>query len=72
MLKPISRRELMRRLKRLGFIGPFSGGKHQFMEKGNFKISIPNPHGDDIGKNLLSRIIKDLRILEEDFEKLKL
>lgn len=70
MLKPISRRELMRRLRRLGFIGPFSGGKHQFMEKGNFKISIPNPHGNDIGKNLLSRIIKDLRISEEDFEKL--
>ncbi|MDP3935159.1 MAG: type II toxin-antitoxin system HicA family toxin [Candidatus Giovannonibacteria bacterium] len=71
MLKPISRRELMRRLRRLGFIGPFSGGKHQFMEKGNFKISIPNPHGNDIGKNLLSRIIKDVSISEEDFEKLK-
>ncbi|MDP3765904.1 MAG: type II toxin-antitoxin system HicA family toxin [Nanoarchaeota archaeon] len=62
----------MRRLRRLGFIGPFSGGKHQFMEKGNFKISIPNPHGNDIGKNLLSRIIKDVSISEEDFEKLKL
>ncbi|MDP3764765.1 MAG: type II toxin-antitoxin system HicA family toxin [bacterium] len=67
MLKPISRRELMRRLRRLGFIGPFSGGKHQFMEKGNFKISIPNPHGNDIGVKLLDRIIKDLKISASEF-----
>ena len=37
------------------------------MEHGNFKISIPNPHGKDIGKNLLRRIISDLGVSEEKF-----
>ena len=67
MLKPVSRRELIRKLRQIGFSGPFSGGKHQFMEHGNFKISIPNPHGKDIGKNLLRRIISDLGVSEEKF-----
>lgn len=70
MPKPISRRELMRKLRQLRFDGPFSGGRHQFMGRGAFKISVPNPHGQDIGRNLISRIIKDLKISKEDFEKL--
>ena len=28
---PISRTELIQCFRRLGFAGPFSGGKHQFM-----------------------------------------
>jgi len=28
---PIHRRELIRGLKKLGFSGPFAGGKHEFM-----------------------------------------
>ena len=40
------------------------------MEHRNFKISVPNPHGKDIGKNLLSRIIGDLGISEEKFSEL--
>jgi len=71
MLKPISRKELMKKLKRLGFSGPYSGGKHQFMERGNFKIFIPNPHGGkDIGIILLSRIIKELKISKKEFTNL--
>ena len=31
MLSSISRRELIRKFKAIGFEGPFSGGKHQFM-----------------------------------------
>jgi len=30
----IKRKELIKHLKKLGFHGPYSGGKHQFMEKG--------------------------------------
>lgn len=32
-LSPISRQELVRRLKRAGFDGPFDGGKHQFLRQ---------------------------------------
>jgi hypothetical protein len=45
MLSSISRRELIHKFKALGYSGPFSGGKHQFMIKGRQKIRVPNPHG---------------------------
>ena len=49
MPKPLKRRELIRRLRALGFEGPFSGSKHQFMVRGSLKLRIPNPHDGDIG-----------------------
>jgi len=47
MADPISRRELIRRFRSLGFTGPISGGRHQFMQEGTLKVRIPNPHGGD-------------------------
>jgi hypothetical protein len=38
---PTSRRDLILNLKRLGFEGPFSGGKHEFMVKGSTTIPFP-------------------------------
>jgi predicted RNA binding protein YcfA (HicA-like mRNA interferase family) len=70
MLSPIARRELIRKLKKIGFNGPYSGGKHQFFKKDNSKIFIPNPHGKDIGIVLIDKIIKQLGISPEDFIKL--
>jgi len=43
-LGPIKRYELIRYFTKLGFDGPFSGGKHQFMIKEKLTIRIPNPH----------------------------
>jgi len=37
--------------------------------KNNFKLFVPNPHGKDIGKTLLKKILNDLRISEKDFWK---
>jgi predicted RNA binding protein YcfA (HicA-like mRNA interferase family) len=69
MLKPLNRRELARKLKKLNLSGPFSGGRHQYFIKGNRKIFIPNPHRKDIGVKILKRIIKDIEIDEEEFIK---
>ena len=55
-LSPVFRRELINRLKHLGFTGPYTGSDHQFMIRDDCFIKIPNPHGDDIGVNLLQRI----------------
>jgi len=55
-IKPLKRRELIHNLKKLGFEGPFSGGKHQFMIKAKLTLTIPNPHKSEIGKELLIRI----------------
>jgi len=69
-LGPIKREELVRYLRVLGFEGPYSGKKHQFMLKGVVRLRIPNPHQRDIGKELLSRILKQAGIDKEIWEKL--
>jgi predicted RNA binding protein YcfA (HicA-like mRNA interferase family) len=67
---PIKRRDLIHYLRRLGFDGPYSGGKHQFMVKGEITLRLPNPHRSDIGKELLARILRQARISREEWEKL--
>jgi len=69
-LGPIKRRELIHYLRLLGFEGPYSGGKHQFMIKGEFILRVPNPHQSDIGKELLFRILKQARIDKKTWEEL--
>ena len=54
----------------MGFEGPYSGGKHQFMVKGDITIRIPNPHQADIGRELLHRILHQAGISKDDWEKL--
>jgi len=66
----ISRRELIRKFRALGYIGPFSGGKHQFMVKGRQKIRIPNPHKrGEIGVGLLKKILRQANIKNEEWER---
>ena len=69
-IRPIKQIELIRLLRKLEFIGPYSGGKHQFMVNGDLRIRIPNPHKKDIGKNLLKLILKEAEISKETWEKL--
>ena len=69
-LGPIKRAELIRYLQILGFEGPFSGGKHQFMLKGVIRLRLPNPHRRDVGRELLSRILKQAGVDKDSWEKL--
>ena len=39
---PCKRREFVRRLRALGFDGPFSGTQHQFMTFGSHRLTIPS------------------------------
>ena len=66
--RPISRRDLIRALRSLDFAGPFSGGKHQFMVRDDIVVTIPNPHGKDIGIDLLSRVLRQAGITRRDWE----
>ena len=69
MVASISRRELIRKFRALGFEGPFSGGKHQFMIKSQKKIRIPNPHTKkDVHVSLVNEILKQAEISPEDWE----
>jgi predicted RNA binding protein YcfA (HicA-like mRNA interferase family) len=65
---PIDRRKLIQRLRKLGFTGPLSGGRHQFMIKGQLKVRIPNPHrGGDISDSLLKEILRQAEISAENW-----
>ena len=67
---PVKRRDLIRYLRQLGFDGPYAGGRHQFMAKGDITISIPNPHRGDIGRDLLARILRQAQVSQEKWENL--
>ncbi len=66
----IKRKDLIRTLKESGLEGPFAGGKHEFLVKGNLRLTLPNPHSGEIGKDLLSKILKQASISREEWEKL--
>jgi predicted RNA binding protein YcfA (HicA-like mRNA interferase family) len=67
---PIKRRELIVYLRRLGFQGPYAGGKHEFMQRGNTSLTIPNPHARDIGPKLLGMILRQGSIERSEWERL--
>ncbi len=69
-LAPIKRKDLIYYFRQLGFDGPYAGGKHQIMEKGDLTITIPNPHKGDIGKDFLVRILKQAGIDRKVWEDL--
>jgi predicted RNA binding protein YcfA (HicA-like mRNA interferase family) len=64
---PVSRRELIATLHRLGFEGPFSGGRHQFMVRDDRVVSIPNPHRGDIGLGLLAIVLRQAGISRREW-----
>jgi len=65
MPKNISWKKLVWKFRRLGFDGPYSGGRHLFMSKDELKIRIPNPHKSDISKNLVSEILRQAGISDD-------
>ena len=69
-LGPIKRRDLIRFLKELGFEGPYAGGKHQYMVRGEIRLALPNPHQRDIGRDLLVRILRQAGIDRDNWEQL--
>ncbi len=67
---PIKRSDLLKFLRKYGFDGPYSGGKHPVMAKGDLTLTIPNPHQKDIGREFLNRILRQAGISREDWERL--
>jgi hypothetical protein len=66
----ISRRDLIRYARQLGFSGPYAGGRHQFLQKGEVRLVLPNPHRGDISSDLLARILRDAQISRDEWEAL--
>ena len=66
----ISRRNLIRYLRQLGFEGPYPGGKHHYMIRETTRLAIPNPHRGDIDRGLLLRILQQADISRAIWESL--
>lgn len=69
-LSPVSRRELVRRLRELGFEGPYTGGNHEFMLHGasGQRLILPNPHRGLIGVDLMARLLRQAGVAREEWE----
>ena len=65
---PIKRRDLIRCLRTLRFEGPYVGGKHEYMVKGELKLAIPGVHQGDISRELLTRILRQGGISRDEWE----
>ncbi len=71
-LLPVSRQELIRRLGKLGFEGPYPGSGHAYMVKergmGRIYVTIRNPHhGQDFSVGLLAQILKEGEVSREEW-----
>ena len=67
-LIPVSRREFIRRLRQVGFDRPFSGGRHEFLVRGDHRLILPNPHGSDIGIDLLARLLDEAGVTRQEWQ----
>jgi len=66
---PTNRRELVRRLRLLGFEGPISkGGNHDYMIRGEKRLTIPNPHGTDFSGGFVLRLLRQAGISQAEWD----
>ena len=66
-LTPVSWSRLVRRLRELGFEGPYGGGRHPQMRRGDVTVIIPNPHDGDISVGLLRRLLRQAGVSREEW-----
>jgi predicted RNA binding protein YcfA (HicA-like mRNA interferase family) len=66
-LVPVSWNTLVRRLRKLGFEGPYAGGRHPQMRRGDATVIIPNPHEGDIGVGFLTRLLRQAGVSREEW-----
>lgn len=69
MPKAISWKKFIQRLRLFGWDGPYAGGRHLFMAKGQMKLHIPNVHRGDISKHLLAEILRQAEISVDSWNK---
>jgi hypothetical protein len=65
---PISRRDPIVTLRRLGFDGPLAGSKHQLTTGRGVQIRIPRPHRGDVGPDLRVRRLRHPQISGDEWE----
>jgi predicted RNA binding protein YcfA (HicA-like mRNA interferase family) len=71
-LTPIPAREVVRKLRQIGYEGPFGGGKHAVMRhpETGIKISVPMHANRDLPLGTLRAIVKAAGISVEEWEQI--
>ena len=73
-MNPCKRRIFIKRLKKIGFIGPYTGTKHEFMTYKNHRIAIPSNKEYSSAQIMFMlreiRGIIDIDITNDEFESL--
>jgi len=64
---PVSWGDLVWRLRELGFDGPYAGGRHPQMRRGQLTLVLPNPQEGDIEVGLLVRILRQAGVTREEW-----
>ena len=67
---PVSRRVLIDNLRRVGFRGPYPGGRHEFMMGRGVRLILPNPHRGGVSAPFLARILRQARVTRNEWEAL--
>ncbi|WP_211173389.1 hypothetical protein [Brasilonema bromeliae] len=60
---PCKRRDFVHKLRLLGFEGPFSGAKHQFMTYGQHRLTIPS--NDEYSVPQLRMMVREIEMILE-------
>ena len=68
-MSPISRRDFVRKLRALGFDGPYPGTRHELMRRGGLSVILPNPHRSDISGPMLAAILREAGISREEWDR---
>ena len=67
-LTTISPRDLIRRFRQLGFEGPYTGGRCEFMLREQRRLIQPNPHRREVSADLLARLLRQADVTREEWE----
>ncbi len=66
-LSPISRSDLIRWLRELGFEDPLPEKRHQHLKRDATLVIIPNPHAEEISVVLLAEVLRKAGISREEW-----
>ena len=51
----------------MGFEGPYAGGRHPQMRRGDLTLILPNPHIGDVGPGFLRRLLRQAGVSHEEW-----
>lgn len=70
-LKPVSPERVIKALEKLGFEVARQRGSHVFLKHSDGRATVVPVHkGEDIGRGLLRKIIRDAKLTREEFLRL--